>query len=46
MARIAAIVNPTAADRHIVAATDSITAISCLQTRGNLPLRNLGHLLD
>ena len=38
----AGIVNPTAADRHGTATKEHATAISRLQSRGNLPLRNLG----
>ena len=37
---------PTAVDRRRIAATDYTTAIRCLQTRGNHPFQNLGHVLD
>ena len=36
---IEAVVTPTVTNDHS-------TCISCLLTRGNLPLRNLGHVLD
>ena len=32
--------------RSTTVATDQNTAISCLLIRGNLPLRNFGHVLD
>ena len=37
---------PTPADHRSSVADRCSTAISFLQTRGNLPLRNLGHVLD
>ena len=46
VANIAAIATITVADRRSIVAANITTANNCLRTKGNLPLGNLGHVLD
>jgi hypothetical protein len=46
VANIAAIGTITVAERRSIVTANITTAINCLQTKGNLPLGNFGHVLD